>query len=308
MNRSLVIEAPAKINLFLRVLHRREDGFHELETLFQSVSLADEVSVTIAEAGPPGEHLDVVGPDLGPVESNLAVRAVRLFRDVSGLNAGVHVRLLKRIPLGSGLGGGSSDAAAVLRCLSRLTSFEDSQALHGVASELGSDVAFFLNDSPLCLGRGRGETLTSLRALPSAPVVLSLPPVHVSTSDAYRELAMSRSRDGENGTDAAGRGGQTSAALPTALSWADIVTLAENDFERTVALRHLEITASLEGLRDEGASVALLSGSGAASFGLFGDVESAHRAAHALESRLGWPHVAVVTRTESPVPVTSPLS
>jgi len=297
MRGTLTVEAPAKVNLFLRVLHRRDDGYHELETLFQAVSLADEVRVTVAEDAPAGERLDVVGPDLGPVESNLAVRAARRFREVSGLDAEVRIHLLKRIPAGAGLGGGSSDAAAVLRCLSRLTSFEDLDALHAIACELGSDVPFFLDGAPLGYGRGRGEVVEPLPPLPEAAFVLSLPPVHISTPDAYASLAAARSLAGSVLE-------RPELALPhmdEPSTWTAICDLCENDFEPLIAATHAEVAASLEGLRSEGARVALLSGSGAAAFGLFADNEEADRAGHALEERLGWRHVTVTTRTEPPV-------
>lgn len=343
------VEAPAKVNLFLRVLHRRSDGFHELETLFQAVSLADRVVVSVREAGgnpgvgdsaekvprtgrsdgspvrssdgyPAGRgddgppiHLAVEGPDLGPAESNLAYRAARRFLQVAGIDAPVRIELTKRIPAGAGLGGGSSDAAAVLRCLATLTGFQDADALRAIALELGSDVPFFLSTSPLALGRGRGEELGELTALPKASLVLALPDVHVATGAAYGALAGSR-----GGAEAEGRpvGQQaddpTSTTerlshrarddLPEPRSWDDIVESAVNDFEPVVAPAHAEVEASLRGLRERGARLALLSGSGAASFGLFGSHEQARAAAVWLEGRHPWRFVPVTTRTIMPVP------
>jgi len=300
---TLVVDAPAKVNLFLRVLNRREDGYHEIETLFQSVSLADEVRVTVDEGAAPGERLEVAGPDLGPAEANLAVRASRRFREVSGLDAEVRIGLVKRIPAGAGLGGGSSDAAAVLRCLASLSSFEDLDALRAIAGELGSDVPFFLEGAPLSHGRGRGEVLTPLPVLPEATLVLSLPPVHVSTPEAYSALAASR-------VDGVGAEGEdegfatTRTEVGSDVTWSDVSALAENDFEPLIADMHPEIAASLDGLRSEGATVALLSGSGAAAFGLFENGDEAARASRVLEERFGWRHVPVTTRTQPPTPRT----
>ncbi|MDX1493550.1 MAG: 4-(cytidine 5'-diphospho)-2-C-methyl-D-erythritol kinase [Longimicrobiales bacterium] len=305
------VEAPAKVNLFLRVLHRRPDGFHELETLFQAVSLSDRVRVAVDDragmaavastAGGGGISLSVDGPDLGPVESNLAYRAASSFREAAGFEAPVRIELTKRIPAGAGLGGGSSDAAAVLRCLATLTGFPDADVLRAIALELGSDVPFFLSTSPLALGRGRGEELTELPPLPEVSLVLALPDVHVATGAAYGALASSR------GSDAASskRGGigVVVGGDPSLLSsWNSVIESAVNDFEAVVVPAHSEVEASLRGLRDRGARVALLSGSGAASFGLFDSYDEARAAAAWLEGRHPWRFVPVTTRTTMPIP------
>ncbi len=293
MSRSLVVEAPAKINLFLRVLHRRDDGFRELETLFQTISLADEVRVTVGDfaAAGPSVSLVVDGPDLGPIESNLAHRAASAFRDATGYGDPVEIYLLKRIPAGAGLGGGSSDAAAVLRCLSRLANVQDPDLLGRVASELGSDVPFFLGESPLALGRGRGEVLTSLPALPEGHLVVALPPVHISTVAAYRALAQVQ---GEGDS----HGGPRHFGYDMVGDWDQVLELMENDFEPVVAPAHPEIEASLRGLRDAGARAALLAGSGGAAFGLFENEADAGRVARALQQEHDWPFLPVRTCVE----------
>ena len=216
MSRAVVIAAPAKINLFLRVLHRRNDGYREVETLMQLVSLADEVRVSITDSGP-SIALAVDGPDLGPTEDNLAVRAARRLREVTGFESSVDIRLTKRIPAGAGLGGGSSDAAAVLKCLAALTDFHDAGVLQEIARDLGSDVPFFLGESPIALGRGRGDVLTSLAPLAKAQVVLALPPVHVSTVEAYEALSEAGGVARELDFDAG-------------LDWKHLAELSENDF------------------------------------------------------------------------------
>ncbi len=145
------ILAPAKVNLWLRVLRRRPDGFHELDTLFQAVDLCDEVEVSRRPGN--GVRLTVEGAELGPARENLAHRAALAFLDAAGRSAGsdrVEIRLRKRIPAGAGLGGGSSDAAAVLRCVSALWGDPLSPAvLAELGASLGSDVAFFLGRGPL---------------------------------------------------------------------------------------------------------------------------------------------------------------
>lgn len=306
---SVTVEAPAKINLYLRVLHRRADGFHELETLFQAISLADRVTVSLGDepavadrrTAPGPVELVVDGPDLGPVASNLAYRAARGFQDVAGLTAPVRIELTKRVPMGAGLGGGSSDAAAVLRCLTTLTGFEDDRALHRVATGLGSDVPFFLAGSPLALGRGRGEELTELEPLPRAGLVLALPEVHVSTGEAYAALAARRDAASVEVTHR--RAAPWSAGIDGAPSaWRDVAEHAANDFEPVVGPRHPEIAESLEGLRVRGALVALLSGSGASSFGLFERHEDARAAATWLDGRHPWRFVVAETLTRMPLP------
>jgi len=296
VSRALVIDAPAKVNLFLRVVGRRDDGYRELETLFQALSLADEVTVGISdyqaepESGKDGVTLEVDGPDLGPHDANLTVRAAQGFRRATGFERPIHIRLTKRIPAGAGLGGGSSDAAGVLKCLASLAGVEDRETLHDIACELGSDVAFFLGDSPLALGRGRGEVLTPISALPEAHFVLGLPPVHVSTVEAYAELPAAMSAT------------PRSFDSFSAQQWDGMVSLAENDFEDVVCERHEEVRVSLAALRSSGALMAQLSGSGAASFGVFPDRGRAERAAKELSERFGWPFVTTRTRRHLPRP------
>lgn len=312
MRGSASVDAPAKVNLFLRVLDRRSDGFHELDTLFQAISLSDGVRVTLGGRveTPTGIHLRVDGPDLGPMEANLAYRAAAVFKQLSGLHDPLTIDLAKRIPAGAGLGGGSSDAAAVLKCLAALTGFDDASALHAAATGLGSDVPFFLGTSSLARGRGRGERLAELPPLPEASLVLALPPVHVATGGAYAALAARRV--------ALGARRAVSTSSPSAMeveevdglgdpvasprSWEDVADIAHNDFEAVVAPVHPEIDASLGSLREGGTRFALLSGSGAASFGLFADAERAQGAAAWLSGRHGFPFLAVTTLAAMPVP------
>ncbi|NJD17937.1 MAG: 4-(cytidine 5'-diphospho)-2-C-methyl-D-erythritol kinase [Gemmatimonadetes bacterium] len=290
------ILAPAKINLWLRVHDRRPDGFHDLDTLFQAVDLCDEVEVTRRAAG--GVALSVEGADLGPEEENLAHRAARGFLHALGPAAGsdgVAIRLRKRIPAGAGLGGGASDAAAVLRCLDVLWGHPvSSGTLAEIGARLGSDVPFFLGEHPLARGRGRGEVLEGLSPLPEATLVLVLPPVHVATGPAYAALARYR---GEHGPGA-------SAAAPEAFptGWHELRRTAANDFELVVPVAHPEGGASLEALRRAGARPALLSGSGAACFGVLPDGTRARAAAERLTAELGWPAVSARTLTAFPAP------
>lgn len=305
--RSVSTLAPAKINLFLRILHRRPDGFREVETVFQSVSLADSVAVSVTDGDgvSPDERLtlSVVGADVGPERENLAWRAAERFRTSCVPGLAISIRLTKRIPAGAGLGGGSSDAAAVLRCLAAITRFDDTGALHGIAADLGSDVPFFLESSGVALGRGRGEALEALKPLPVRKVVLALPPVHVSTVEAYRALGATRMEHG-SGTgvevEVDPHGGPRDFVANDLSNWDSLDEVAHNDFEPLVAGRHEEIRRSLDALRAAGADVTLLSGSGGACFGLFDTSTDVGAVADALSDSTGWPFVACSTLPGAP--------
>lgn len=279
--RRATILAPAKVNLALHVRGRRPDGYHEIDTLFQAIDLCDEVEVVL---GGEGVALDVRGADLGPAEENLAYRAAAGFLAEAGVDVGVRVRLVKRIPHGAGLGGGSSDAAAVLRCLVELIGGVDSSRLATLGARLGSDVPFFLGESPLARGRGRGEVLESLPPLPAADLVCVSPPVHVSTAEAYAALS-------------ARRAGGTSTAEPLGVleSWQGLEAVARNDFEGVMAEAHAEISRALDALRAAASSVVSMTGSGSTCFGLFGSPSDARLAAEDLTVELGWPCLAVRT-------------
>jgi 4-diphosphocytidyl-2-C-methyl-D-erythritol kinase len=289
---TLRIPASAKVNLRLRVLGRRADGYHDLDTLFQAIDLADDVLV---ELGGEGIGLDVRGADLGPAADNLAYRAAARLAEAVGYGGGIKVGLTKRIPAGAGLGGGSSDAAAVLRCLARLLGLgEDDPRIRATAEALGSDVPFFLSGSPLARGTGRGEILERLSPLPTADMVLVSPSVHVSTAAAYAALAATR----RAGAD----GGGVAEPFSAPRSWEDVAAGATNDFDPVIRSAHPEIGQALAALRSRGARFALMSGSGSSVFGSFASTEEAQRVASELSDTLAWPCVAVRTRTSMPEP------
>jgi 4-diphosphocytidyl-2-C-methyl-D-erythritol kinase len=182
--------APAKVNWSLRVLGRRPDGYHDLESLVLPVSVFDELEVEHHPGGQLEFACDAEGVPAD--ESNLVVRAVRLFCESCGLVPGVRVRLHKQIPHGAGLGGGSSDAASTLLALNVL--FETGlplEALCRMAAEIGSDVPFFVHRSPAWM-RGRGEQISPVSGLHSVPLLLIKPPFGVPTPWAYRHWASSR--------------------------------------------------------------------------------------------------------------------
>lgn len=292
--------ARAKVNLRLRVLGREASGFHALETLFLRLELADEVElrpggdgirITVELEGPIGQHeadRDLAGDATEPPDGddpdataarvpegpeNLCWRAAAAYYEAVGSEPAVEIRLEKRIPAGAGLGGGSADAAAVLRGLNR---HHDGalarQRLAALAGELGSDVPFALADVPMALGWERGRRLLPLAAPPARPVLLVVPRLRVATPDAYRWLDEDRAAAAD---DAAG-------ILPPPeelATWDSLLSLAANDFEQPVFVRHPELAWWKEELLGEGADAAHLCGSGSALFGVFTTAEKRDAAA-----------------------------
>lgn len=282
-----IFTAKAKLNLFLHVLSRDADGYHQIETLFCRIQLSDEIEI---EKGGRGIQLYVEGAALGDAESNLVFRAARRFQEQSGLTLNTRILLRKHIPAGSGLGGGSSDAAATLRALNAL--HDDplrAGELYSAARSLGSDVPFFVCDASLALATGRGDRLLVLPTLPAASVALVVPDAAISTADAYREL--DRRRETER---AATR--NTSVSPEMVQDWNSIRTLAKNDFE----LIAFEWIPALQRVRDllldSGAHIALLTGSGSAVFGLFLDPTACERTAHSLRQEFAG-YKVIVTET-----------
>jgi 4-diphosphocytidyl-2-C-methyl-D-erythritol kinase len=216
--------AQAKVNLFLRVLAREATGYHQLETLFQRLELGDDVRVRV---GAPGRTLDCRGAEVGPVERNLAWRAAVAFAEAAGWPDGFAIEIDKRIPVGGGLGGGSADAGAVLRCLNALAPTPLSATeLLAVAAPLGADVPFLTTEAPLALAWGRGERMLALPPLPVRRVHLALFGEGVATAEAFAALAASR----PDGTRV-----RPIVWTPDRLTrWDDVALVATNDFEEVV--------------------------------------------------------------------------
>ena len=290
--------APAKINLDLRILSREPDGYHRLETVFQALELHDLVEARPASA----LTLEIEGDiDVGPARDNLVLRAARAFDEAAPGGGRVHLRLVKRIPAGAGLGGGSSDAAATLRALNELAGRPlAAQVLVAIGAALGSDVPFFLCGSPLARAEGRGELLSPLRPLPPAPVLVVDPGFPVATRDAFRWWD---ERHPDDSSPAPSRGepvegnAQRSGEEPLApYDFESLYAGARNDFEDVVFDRHPALATVRSALASSGARFARLSGSGSCVYGLFGDDATAERAAEDLGARLTQARI-IVTRT-----------
>lgn len=286
------VTAPAKVNLALRVGPRRPDGYHEIDTLLQTIDLADEIEARRL-SGSGGIELTVEGEDAGPEGDNLVVRAARAFLDAAGGGRdapGLGFRLTKRIPVGAGLGGGSSDAASALRALDRLFPAALSRArLAQLAARLGSDVPFFLCASPLARARGRGERLKALPPLPPRSGLVVMPPVSMPTALAYSRLERPRARAGEGaGSAPDAPDGPLGGAAPRAgpADWEAAAAGAVNDFQETVAREVPLVRECLDALGRTGPELALLAGSGTASFAVYRREEEAAEAGERLRAAL----------------------
>jgi len=259
--------APAKINLWLRVFGRDARGYHAIESLYQLISLADELVVERAAAG---VRLAGAPAALGPADDNLVVRAATRFLGAARVSGGVAIALTKRIPWNAGLGGGSSDAAATLAALNALFARPlDAADLLELAAGLGSDVPFFLAGSTLALGWGRGERLLAFPPLPARPALVVPPPEPVRTAEAYAWLDKDRG-------GAAGHGGEYAAVFPADAfrDWAAVRHHSHNDFEAVVAGRLPAIGHWLDRLRETEAFLVRLAGSGGAMVALFDSVQA----------------------------------
>ena len=250
------LTAPCKINLGLDILRRRTDGYHDIETVMCVVpDLADELTIepsAVNRFRGCGIAVDC------PVDNNLCVRAARLMQERYGAGC-VDITLDKRVPFGAGLGGGSSDAAAVIVAMNQLfkLGLTDGQ-MCDLAAELGSDTSFFVLGTPqLCTSRGEVMTPFDLKAVRGMWIVIVKPPFGVSTPQAYAGV---QPRVPETPL------AQRVAADPR--TWRESVT---NDFERTVFALHPSLADIKESLYDAGAIYASMSGSGSAMFGLFAD-------------------------------------
>ena len=186
-NSCMTIQAPAKVNLVLRILGKRADGFHDIETLMAPVTLADEIDIEVSEGS--GIALDCSDPSVPTDASNLVWRAAEAFATRTGLTFHTSINLRKNIPSGAGLGGGSSDAAAVLVAINRLLDARLADVeLEAIAATLGSDIPFFIRNRP-AICRGRGETMELAGSVPDANLLLVKPPFPVSTAWAYKAWA-----------------------------------------------------------------------------------------------------------------------
>ncbi len=266
------IEAPAKINLGLQVLNKRPDGYHEINTILHTIGLSDEIEMEISD------NISLITiPSLGIAENdNLVFKAAKLLKERYKIKSGVQIILKKNIPMGAGLGGGSSDAASALLGLAKLWQIEKNyDELHDLAAMLGSDVPFFLKKGT-ALASGRGGQLEYFDFVLPYWILLVNPGIHVSTAKAYQSLK----RGSGSGLPIDYKSALTGlAGNPGGNREYSIRQILTNDFEGPVFARHQELAGIKKSLYDCGAVLALMSGSGSSVFGLFGSLESAAEAA-----------------------------
>lgn len=294
MTRAVRVAAPAKLNLVLRVLAREASGWHQIESLFAAVDLADTLTVEVTTQS--REVTLEVDGDVGgaAAEDNLVARAVGVFRAASAeALPGLHVRLTKRIPVAAGLGGGSSDAAAVLRALTALfpQAVPERERL-GLAAALGSDVPFFLAARPWVWAWGRGGRMLTLEPPPARPVLIAVPQDGVATTGAYAALGeAARLRAAEPWL----------AEGPELERWETVAGLRENDFESALHPVRPDLARMARAFEETGALLCGMTGSGAAHFGVYATAaELEHAARHLAGVDPGWRVWPSATRTEWP--------
>ncbi len=256
---SLYVDAYAKLNLSLRVLSRRPDGFHELQSEVQTIDLADRLTIEIG-----GSDLRFT-TDRALDGENVAETAARMLLERKRASLGAQIRLEKRIPVGAGLGGGSSDAAAILNALDRLTPPRLSlDALSELGAELGSDVPLFLYGGRLRM-EGRGERIHALSGRSTAHFVVLVPPIHCATGEIYAEW---------------------DAREPAPLASGDTIPApGQNDLLAAAFALHPALVGYHEAMVDLGAEYSGMSGSGSSFFAAFDNLDTARRARDHLTRR-----------------------
>ena len=270
------VRSYAKINLALDVLFKRGDGYHELRTIYQTISLHDLIRITKASGS---IEIDCDDPRVPCDETNLAHKAASELRELAGKKLSARIEIKKRIPVAAGLGGGSSNAAAVLLGLCRLWEFQpEDRELVRIAARLGSDVPFFLIGGT-ALGVGRGEEVYSIEQAECEHLLLANQGVAVSTADAYGRVSRLTSQ-------------RSAAMMPFAFFAAKGIrepSLAvANDLEEVVMAEHPEIAEVKQKLLSLGARPALMSGSGATVFGVFENMELSRRAQSEMRAAGYW--------------------
>ncbi|WP_294366484.1 4-(cytidine 5'-diphospho)-2-C-methyl-D-erythritol kinase [uncultured Ruminococcus sp.] len=278
--KSVTRTAPAKINLGLDVVGTRADGYHLLETVFQAVSITDTVTVSLAEQ--PGIALTCDHPAVPCSPKNIAWKAAQRFLEAAKITAGVQIHIAKRIPMEAGMGGGSTDGAAVLLALQELTQQALSKkTLFSIAVSLGADVPFFLLGGT-AYAAGIGEVLEPLPPFSAAHLVIAKGTAGVSTAAAYQEI------------DALEQPAhppvqQLRQALEHGAGAAEIAPLCGNLFESAVHLD--EVSEIRKSMLENGAYCSVMTGSGAAVFGLFPDADTAEQACALLQKQAAFAEV-----------------
>jgi 4-diphosphocytidyl-2-C-methyl-D-erythritol kinase len=277
---TLILSAPAKINYLLDVIAKRPDGYHDLRMIMQRVNLCDQITLTVTDTPEINVTCSTPGAPNGP--KNIAWKAAKALLDLSKSGKGATIEIRKNIPTAAGLGGGSSDAAAVLMGLNELleTGFSEMKLME-VGCTLGADVPFFIFKKT-ALAEGIGEKLTLLPEMPKCWILLINPGVHVSTAWVYRSLQLTSARELNK--------------MPKFFESVDqIASFLSNDLE-AVTIAAFPIIAEIKNrLMNTGAVGSMMSGSGPTVFGMFKDFASAETARRQITNGTDWFSATVET-------------
>lgn len=290
MKKTLNLLCAAKINLSLDVTGKRQDGYHTLDSIFQTVSVYDKLEISLTEQ----EHiiLECSRPEIPCNEKNIAFQAAEAFLKESGIQTGVQIKLEKHIPSGAGMGGGSADAAGVLYGLNLLTEKHYSnQKLREIGLTLGADVPFLLLGGT-AHAEGIGEILTPLRPLPELPLVIVKGTESISTPEAYRAIDSLQTPEHPD-----------TKSLLNAVNKQDIWLLCQsckNLFESAVNCP--EVVQAKQALKELGAECAVMTGSGSAVFGIFKNQETAKACAEVLKEKFAFAEVCETVKEAFLVP------
>lgn len=264
----IILQSPAKINIGLNIVGKRNDGFHDLETIFYPLLLADIITFNKADK----TFLRSNSKEIENLKSNLVLDVVQLLREKTRENLNVDIFLEKNIPIGAGLGGGSSNAAITLKAINKLFDLNlDYSELLQMAFELGSDVPYFLNPVP-CFASSRGEILTPINLFISQPVLIVNPGIHISTKWAFEHLEIKKNPNK-----------LVNLKTKKSISLEDIKQSASNDFEEIVFNEYPEIKSIKEKLYSLGADFSIMTGTGSTLFGIFSNLQNAKRALDEFE-------------------------
>jgi 4-diphosphocytidyl-2-C-methyl-D-erythritol kinase len=259
----ITVDSPAKINIGLRIIKKREDGYHNLQTIFYPLLLSDVLTFEKNDT----TTLKTDSNDIKQLDENLIIQAIDILEKYTEKKLNVRIHLEKNIPLGAGLGGGSSNAATTLKTLNFLYKLNcDFESLVGLALQLGADVPYFLNPVA-CFATSRGEKIKNISLSLSNPILLVNPGIHISTKWAFEQVKISEDTDKFN-----------SLNDYDVITVEDIKKYATNDFEEIVFTAYPEIKNVKEGLYSLGANFVLMTGTGSTLFAIFSNLQKANLA------------------------------
>jgi 4-diphosphocytidyl-2-C-methyl-D-erythritol kinase len=267
--KELTIKTPAKINFGLNILSKREDGYHNLETIFYPINLFDELSIREDEKF----SLITTSPQLNMENNNTILAARKLISDLAGIEIKASVILNKSIPIGAGMGGGSSDGAAALLLFNNFYNLKlSNEVLYSLALKIGSDAPFFIEPKPK-FGSLRGDIFESIGLIINKPILVVNPGIHISTSWAFSKIKPRMPARHLNQIEFGGHS-----------NLSDFKGIIVNDFESTVFQFYPEIKAIKNRMYDQGADFSLMTGSGSTVYGIFPDITSAENASKEFPS------------------------